>query len=171
MYCTQLLFACLTVPSPVTPCSVPCPCLPSSLLFISVVIHCYTLTPQTPKHMDHTVMNDRQPGNCPLLSCRAQSCVTATIHPAQVSFGGNAGFSSSCINIKYHPDASKCMKNTGDTFVGHTSAVWHKKERRNCWYVIFAGRDVTAMCCCIRRGYYSMFMHIMTKPSSDNGAF
>lgn len=73
--------------------------------------------------------------------------------------------SSSCINIKYHPDASKCMKNTGDTLVGH------KKVRRNYWCVIFAACDVTDMCCCIRRGYYSMFMHIMAKPSPDNGAF
>lgn len=144
-------FACRTVPSPVTPCSLSCPCLPFSLLFISVVIHRHTLTPQTPKHMDQTVMNDRQPGNCPLLFFAALNPAwqlpSILLRCPSEETPDSLRVSSSCINIKYHPDASKCMKNTGDTFVGH------KKERRNYWYVIFAACDVTAMCCCIRRGY------------------
>lgn len=55
-------------------------------LFISVVSHCYTLLAQTLKHTDHAVMNGSKLGNRTLLPCCAQSCMTAIIHPAQVSF-------------------------------------------------------------------------------------
>lgn len=55
-------------------------------LFISVVSHCYTLPAQTLKHTGHAVMNGSKLGNCALLPCCAQSCMTAIIHPAQVSF-------------------------------------------------------------------------------------